>query len=52
MLLYAPGTFVYIWARRENKQVVFSAIEKLYVAIVFISAVVAVVGLAQGWLSL
>ena len=52
MLLYAPGTFVYIWARRENKQVVFSAIEKLYVAAVFISAIVAVVGLAQGWLSL
>jgi hypothetical protein len=52
MLLYAPGTFVYIWARKENKQVVFSAVEKLYVAAVFIGAIVAVVGLAQGKLSL
>ena len=52
MLLYAPGTFIYVWARKENKQVVFTAIEKLYVAAVFIGAVVAIVGLKQGWLSL
>ena len=51
-LLYAPGTFIYIWARKENKQEVFTATEKVIVGVVFIGALVAIVGLVQGWLSL
>ncbi|ULJ60579.1 arginine-ornithine antiporter [Wielerella bovis] len=51
-LLYAPGTFVYVWARKENKEVAFTTIEKIIVAIVFIGAIIAAIGLAQGKLSL
>ncbi|MDK4679292.1 arginine-ornithine antiporter [Kingella negevensis] len=51
-LLYAPGTFIYVWARKENKEVAFTTAEKVIVALVFIGAIAAIIGLAQGKLSL
>lgn len=51
-LLYAPGTLLYIKARRENKAIIFTHLEKVYCAIIFISAIYAGVQLALGNLSL
>lgn len=51
-LLYAPGAALYIWARRENGQTVFTTLEKIYFAAALIGAVIAAVGLANGSLSL
>ncbi len=51
-LLYAPGAAVYIWARRENRQPVFTHLEKAYFAAAVVGAVIAAIGLANGSLSL
>lgn len=50
-LFYLAGTALFVWARRETKQVVFTAAEKVLVGVVAIAAVAAVVGLVQGWVS-
>ena len=51
-LLYAPGAVVYIWARRENKQIVFTNLEKLYFACSVTGAVIAAFALYKGTLTL
>ncbi|MDO5073680.1 MAG: arginine-ornithine antiporter [Neisseria animaloris] len=51
-LLYAPGAILYIKARLENKQLVFTNVEKFYFAVVVIGAIVAAAGLANGSLTL
>lgn len=51
-LLYAPGAILYIKARLENKQLVFTNLEKIYFAASVIGAVVAAFGLANGTLTL
>lgn len=51
-LLYAPGALVYIKARRENRETVFTGLEKLYLAAAVLGAVIAAVALAVGKLTL
>jgi len=51
-LFYLVGTALFVWARRENAQPAFAGtVEKTLVAVVALVSVVAVVGLAQGFVS-
>lgn len=50
-LFYLFGTALYVYARKETKQVVFTAAEKVLVGVVAILSVVAVIGLVQGFVS-
>jgi arginine:ornithine antiporter/lysine permease len=47
-LLYAPGTWLYFYARRERQEPVFAPAEMLVFGLVAIAAVVALVALASG----
>lgn len=47
-VLYAPGTILYFWARRELNERVFTPIEWIIFAIAVIGAVVGVYSLATG----
>jgi arginine:ornithine antiporter/lysine permease len=50
-LFYLVGTAFFVWARKESKQVWFTAVEKVLVGVVALLSVAAVVGLFQGWVS-
>jgi arginine:ornithine antiporter / lysine permease len=50
-LFYLGGTAFYVWARKESRQVVFTAVEKVLVGVVAILSVAAVVGFIQGFVS-
>jgi arginine:ornithine antiporter / lysine permease len=50
-LFYLVGTAFFVWARKESKQVVFTAFEKVLVGVVALLSVAAVWGLFQGWVS-
>src|SRR5262249_6408384 len=47
-VLYAPGTILYLWARREQNKRVFSGIEWGIFALAVIGALVGIYGLATG----
>ncbi|MDD2056500.1 amino acid permease [Pseudomonas sp. GD03860] len=51
-VIYAPGTLLYIQARREQGLPVFSGPERLLFAATVVGAIVAVHGLATGWITL
>jgi arginine:ornithine antiporter/lysine permease len=48
-IFYLVGTAFFVWARKESKQVWFTAVEKVLVGIVTALAVAGVIGLVQGW---
>jgi arginine:ornithine antiporter / lysine permease len=50
-LFYLVGTAFYVWARKESRQVVFTAIEKVLVGVVLALSVAAVIGFIQGFVS-
>lgn len=50
-LFYLVGTALFVWARRENHQRVFTGAEKLLVGVVAALSVLAVVGFFQGFVS-
>lgn len=51
-LFYLIGTGLFVWARKEGGQPVFTGVvEKILVGIVAAVSVVAVVGLVQGFVS-
>jgi arginine:ornithine antiporter / lysine permease len=50
-IFYLVGTAFFVWARKESKQVWFTAVEKVLVGIVTALAVAGVIGLVQGWVS-
>jgi arginine:ornithine antiporter/lysine permease len=50
-LFYLVGTALFAWARRESHQVLFTAAEKVAVGVVALLAVVAVIGFAQGFVT-
>jgi arginine:ornithine antiporter/lysine permease len=50
-LFYLVGTAFYVWARKESRQVVFTAVEKVLVGVVAALSVAAVIGLIQGFVS-
>jgi len=47
-VLYAPGTLLYLWARREQGKQVFTPIEWLIFALAALGAVIGIYGLATG----
>ncbi len=52
-LLYAPGTILYFWARREQgKQIFNSTVEWLVFAAAVIGCIAAIIGLATGSLTI
>jgi arginine:ornithine antiporter/lysine permease len=50
-IIYAPGTVLFVMARREQGRRVFSARELLILAVSIVAAVVGVVALVAGWIS-
>lgn len=50
-LFYLLGTGLFLWARRESGRALLTRVEAAIVAVVAALSVAAVVGLAQGWVS-
>jgi arginine:ornithine antiporter / lysine permease len=50
-LFYLVGTALFAWARKESRQQLFTSGERLVVGIVATLAVIAVIGLAQGFVT-
>ena len=51
-ILYAPGAGLYVWARREQKQRVFTPVELGLFLVVVLGAVLGIVFLATGYITL
>lgn len=51
-LLYAPGTLLYIWARRENNKKIFSLSEWIIFIIIIVGAVIGLIGLFIGYITI
>lgn len=51
-IIYAPATILFAMARREQKRQVFSPVELVICAVSVVGAVVGVIALAAGWISL
>jgi arginine:ornithine antiporter/lysine permease len=51
-VLYAPGTLLYLWARREQQQRMFSPIEALLCAVAVVGAIAGIHGLVTGWIAI
>jgi arginine:ornithine antiporter / lysine permease len=51
-ILYAPGTLLYIWARREQTRTVFKSSDWAIFIITVVGALVGVYGLASGFIQL
>jgi arginine:ornithine antiporter/lysine permease len=51
-VIYAPGTILFVMARREKRQRLFSPAEAAIFAAVTLGAIVGVVGLAVGYISI
>jgi arginine:ornithine antiporter / lysine permease len=47
-VLFAPGTILYFWARREQNARMFASVELIIFAVVLIGAAIGVYGLASG----
>jgi len=51
-IIYAPGTILFFMARREQGKRVFTPPEMILFVVSIIGAIVGIVGLAQGWISI
>jgi arginine:ornithine antiporter / lysine permease len=51
-VLYAPGTALYIWARREQGKTVFTTTDWIIFIVAVIGAVIGIYGLATGMITL
>jgi arginine:ornithine antiporter/lysine permease len=51
-VLYAPGTLLYIWSRREQNQTVFQPIDWAIFGVAVLGALVGVYGLATGMIAI
>lgn len=51
-ILYAPGTLLYIWSRREQKEKVFRTSDWVIFGLVVIGAIFGVYGLASGYITI
>lgn len=51
-IIYAPGTVLYVMARRENGQLVFKPLELALCVLLAIGAIAGIVGLATGRISI
>jgi arginine:ornithine antiporter/lysine permease len=52
LIIYAPATFLFVKARREQGRSPFSAREPVILAVSVAGAVVGIVALTSGWISL
>jgi len=51
-LLYAPGTWLYFYARREQKERIFTHVEWLLFSILSVAAIAALIALLSGELTI
>ncbi|GGU94612.1 amino acid APC transporter [Streptomyces litmocidini] len=51
-ILYAPATFLFVKARREQDRRLFSPVEAVICAVSVVGAVIGVIALAAGWIEL
>jgi arginine:ornithine antiporter/lysine permease len=51
-IIYAPGTILFVMARREQGRKLFSPVELLILAVSVIGAVVGVIALVAGWITI
>jgi arginine:ornithine antiporter/lysine permease len=51
-VLYAPGTLLYIWARREQDKTVFTVTDWVIFLVAAVGAVVGIYGLATGTITI
>lgn len=51
-IFYLVGTALYVWARNQVKAEIFTAVERVVVAVVAALAVAGVIGLVQGFVSI
>jgi arginine:ornithine antiporter/lysine permease len=51
-VLYAPGTILYFWARREQNKQVFTAVEWVIFIVAVIGAIIGIHGLATGYIAI
>ncbi|MCD0504492.1 basic amino acid/polyamine antiporter [Bordetella petrii] len=49
-LLYAPGSVLYYWARREQGRRLFTSVELVIFIVAWIGCIAAIVGLVRGWI--
>jgi arginine:ornithine antiporter/lysine permease len=50
-LFYLAGTALFVWARKESRKPLFTAVETVLVGVVAVLAIVAVIGFAQGFVT-
>lgn len=51
-LLYAPGSALYYWARREQSRKLFTGLELVVFIVACIGCIAAIVGLIRGWIAI
>jgi arginine:ornithine antiporter/lysine permease len=51
-ILYAPGTALYFWARREQEQKAFTRVESIIFLVAVLGAIVGIHGLATGYITI
>uniref|UniRef100_UPI00333F1606 basic amino acid/polyamine antiporter n=1 Tax=Castellaniella defragrans TaxID=75697 RepID=UPI00333F1606 len=51
-LLYAPGSVLYYWARREQGRRLFTGLELAIFIITWVGCIAAIIGLVRGWLTI
>lgn len=51
-ILYAPGTALYIWARRERHKQIFTRVEGVIFILAIVGAIIGIIGLATGYITL
>jgi arginine:ornithine antiporter/lysine permease len=51
-IIWAPGTILFFMARREQRARVFKPAELLLFVVAVVGAIIGVVGLAQGWITI
>jgi arginine:ornithine antiporter / lysine permease len=51
-LLYAPGSLLFMWSRREHRREIFVGHERLIFGVTLAGAVLAVVMLSSGWVTI
>jgi arginine:ornithine antiporter/lysine permease len=51
-VIYAPGTLLYFWARREQQRQLFTPVEWVVFLVVVVGAIVGIHGLATGYITI
>lgn len=51
-IIYAPGTVLFVMARREQGRILFSSREMVILAVSVVGALVGIVALSAGWISI